>query len=278
MKPSYIVILAALAALVAGLFSSCSDKTNKHDISFERIAVEKSYRFAGSADECGTRYDLSYGCQVDILMPSDLYGTDCHALQDTIMQRAFGFFGGNRMSAINDALRNIASEVGYMAVDTVMPDSVVAASPQFLSRYDGYTCIQGEIETLTSRLMSYAITNSTYYPGAAHGMYGTLYINYDMEQGRIVRLSDIFTAEGMSILPDVISKKAAQMVAVIGDTDIDSLPADNNFYLTASGDIVFAYQPYEVASYAQGEIQIPIAAYTMAEYLTEEGTAMLLWQ
>lgn len=278
MKPSYIVILAALAALVAGLFSGCSDKTNKQDISFERIAVEKSYRFAGSADECGTRNDLSYGCQVDILMPSDLCGIDCHDLQDTIMQRAFGFFGGNRMSAINDALRNIAAEVGYMPVDTVMPDSVIASSPHFLSRYDGYTCIQGEIETLTSRLMSYAITNSTYYPGAAHGMYGTMYINYDLTHGRIIRLSDIFTEEGLEILPAEISKKAAQMVAVIGDTDIDSLPADNNFYLTASGDIVFAYQPYEVASYAQGEIQIPLAAYLLSQYLTEEGAEMLLWE
>ena len=42
------------------------------------------------------------------------------------------------------------------------------------------------------------------------------------------------------------------MEASIGSTDITEIPCGGNFYLTPDGEIVFSYQPYEVASYAQG--------------------------
>ncbi|MDE6158420.1 MAG: RsiV family protein [Muribaculaceae bacterium] len=61
-----------------------------------------------------------------------------------------------------------------------------------------------------------------------------------------------------------------------GTTDINALPGDDNFYLTPDGNIIFAYQPYEVASYAQGEIQIPIPAYMISQYLTPEAQELLL--
>ena len=91
-------------------------------------------------------------------------------------------------------------------------------------------------------------------------MYTTYYVNYDMAAGSIVSLDDLFTPEGKASLVESIRSQAKEMRDVIGPTDITGLPSKDNFFLTNDNSIVFSYQPYEVASYAQGEIQIPIPA------------------
>ena len=58
------------------------------------------------------------------------------------------------------------------------------------------------------------------------------------------------------------------MADKIVTTTITDLPCDNNFYISSEGEIVFSYQPYEVASYAQGIIDIPFYPYELVSYMT----------
>lgn len=276
MKLTVKTTIATAAAALALAACNSTGVSNDHTLSFSRLQDEQSYRLVGSASDHDSEDDISYGCQVDMLMPEVLYGKPVDVLRDSIMNIAFGSTGSDTKAIIASAMRSAAAEIGYEVTDTILPDSVVAAVPDFLCRYDGYTSVEGDVETLTPRVLSYAVTASNYTYGAAHGMYGTRYVNYDLKAGRVVTLADIFTAEGLEALPGLIRDAATAMESTIGSTDISTLPADGNFYITAAQEIVFAYQPYEVASYAQGEIQIPMAAYMLSQYLTDEGNDLLL--
>lgn len=272
---SLLVILAAVIAVVA--CNKTADKYVADSIAFNRVEMQKSYRLVGSAADYEREADISFGCQVDLLMPTALYGKPIAAVQDSILMVAFGSTGANHMDLINNALAEQAKELQYEVTDTVINDSVAANQP-FLCSFDAFTSVKGSVEALTSRVMSYAVTSSQYLPGAAHGMYGTRYINYDLENGVVLSLKSLFTNEGLAQLPEIIRNTAVTMEAQIGKTDITALPANDNFYISTDGNIVFAYQPYEVASYAQGEILIPVPGYLLSSYLTIEGDDILLNQ
>lgn len=268
------LILMVGAAVLYGL---CSCNYNKgNELSFRRITVEQSYRLVGSAIDYESENDLSIGCRTDILMPEKLYANNVEAIKDSILAIAFKNVESSIGNTIEKGMKSYLDDSGYALADTIMPDSVVTAESEFLSRYDGYVAVEGDLETLTHKVLSYALTVSNYFPESAHGMYGTVYINYDLVNGCFIHLSDLFTDKGMEALPRKIRKMALALHPLIGATDIRTLPADNNFYITASNDIVFAYQPYEVASYAQGEIQIPVPAYLLSDFLTPLGAELLL--
>lgn len=272
-------ILAAATATTIFLFGSCSKSNSDNSaesIAFEKIDMQKSFRLLGTAADFDTEDDLSFGCEADLMLPTALFGNDISTLRDSILSAAFDTCGSPAAEIVETALRKAAAETGYAIADTIMPDSVIREDPSYLSRYDGFSSSQSYIMNLTSERLVYAVTNAIYMPRAAHGMYATRYINYDLIGGRVITLPDLVTEDGLAALPAAIKDKAKEMAGTIGRTDISELPADNNYFINADGDIVFAYQPYEVASYAQGEIQIPIPAYTISDYLTLFGSNFLL--
>lgn len=263
------------------LLGGCSlSQNDESEVRFTHMQAEASYRLVGSGADYlfADSTDLSFGSKVEFVMPEILLGKDARELRDTIMMLAFDRKGDDVARIMREILPERASEIGYELADTVLPDSVVTKLPNFLSRYDGVSSVTGEVQTLNSKILSYAVTNSGYTPGAAHGMYATYYVNYDMTEGRIVTLDDLFTPEGIESLVTSIRNEAHEMRDVIGPTDIDALPSKGNFYLTSDNSIVFAYPPYEVASYAQGEVKIPIPAYLLSTGLTPLGNRLLLGQ
>lgn len=271
-------LTAVMGALLLG---GCSlSQNDESEVRFTHMQAEASYRLVGSGADYlfADSTDLSFGSKVEFIMPEILLGKDARELRDTIMMLAFDRKGDDVARIMREILPERASEIGYELADTVLPDSVVTKLPNFLSRYDGVSSVIGEVQTLNSKILSYAVTNSGYTPGAAHGMYATYYVNYDMTEGRIVTLDDLFTPEGIESLVTSIRNEAREMRDVIGPTDIDALPSKGNFYLTSDNSIVFAYPPYEVASYAQGEVKIPIPAYLLSTGLTPLGNRLLLGQ
>ena len=69
----------------------------------------------------------------------------------------------------------------------------------------------------------------------------------------------------------MLRQRATQLAPAIGPTDIQSLPSMGNFYISLDDALVFVYQPYEVASYAQGSIAISFYPYQLTELLTPLG-------
>lgn len=277
MRKTYASIILFATAMSVTL-GSCNrnDQYPKDEMRFSYFEAESSYRLDKSAQDYDVEQDLSFGCNAGMILPQVLRGQDATALRDSILSAAFGKCAGLPDTIITAHMRTMAESIGYAVADTILPDSVIANSPNFLSRYDGYYSVSGDIEMMTGRILSYAVTSSGYIPHAAHGMYEISYVNYDIDSARVITLEKLFTPEGIEALPAIIRSTATDMARTIGKTDITALPAGGNFYLSSENDVVFAYQPYEVASYAQGEIQIPLPAYVISNYLTDYGTQLLL--
>lgn len=85
---------------------------------------------------------------------------------------------------------------------------------------------------------------------------------------RVLSARDIFRPETTDSLVATIQTQADALEQVIGPTTITALPANDNFMLAPGGEIVFVYQPYEVASYAQGKIRVSFYPYELVDYMT----------
>lgn len=98
------------------------------------------------------------------------------------------------------------------------------------------------------------------YSGGAHGMYTRNISCFDMEQKKLLTLSDVVTIDSVQ-LQTLVEKYFRQQNDIAPDVALSNilfenqLPANNNFYFTPNG-LGFVYQPYEVAAYAYGIIDV----------------------
>ncbi|MEJ7666067.1 MAG: DUF3298 domain-containing protein [Hymenobacter sp.] len=109
-------------------------------------------------------------------------------------------------------------------------------------------------------LLSLAFT-SYVFTGGAHGNSGTTAASYDLRTGRRLRYADIFRPEADRQLPALLAQAVRPLVGLAPGAPLDGqlfvkkMPVTHNVFLTAGG-VEFLYQPYEIASYAQGEIRV----------------------
>lgn len=254
------LLLAATACNNAGL---SSDDT----VAFKAVTSEKTYRLAGTAKDYETENDLNFQCKASLQLPIALMGKDVKTLNRAIFKTAFDTTGTDTQALMFDNFKSVMTEGSFTPADTT-------ADPEFT---DGFYILTGTLANLDEKHLSYSVQKSVEYPRMAHPMYSTIYINYDIDKGEIIELTDLFTPEGLKALPAILKEKAKEMSDYFGPTNIEALPSDNNFYISANnGDLVFSYGIYEVASYAQGEIEVPVPPYFVAEYLTPYGKKLLL--
>lgn len=96
------------------------------------------------------------------------------------------------------------------------------------------------------------------YTGGAHGNYASSFINADLKGNKIWKLEEIMTVDSAktSALLDEAARKHYGLAAtesLEGQYFVSTIRLNGNFYLTHKG-ITFCYNPYEIASYAQGQI------------------------
>ena len=102
--------------------------------------------------------------------------------------------------------------------------------------------------------------NTSQYTGGAHGMYGTSLQVLDLANNKVLKLSDVTTADSATL--EHLLEKAFRKDYNLKKTDSlsnllfeDYLAANDNFYITRKG-LGFLYNPYEVASFAAGIIEV----------------------
>ena len=92
-----------------------------------------------------------------------------------------------------------------------------------------------------------------------------------------INLTDIFNDKDISIVSDLLKKRLIQQEKVsdqsqlieLGYFNIDNLSASNNFYFTDKG-IVFCYEPFEIACYAIGEVEIELDYNVLKPYIRQD--------
>jgi hypothetical protein len=109
------------------------------------------------------------------------------------------------------------------------------------------------------------------YTGGAHGNYSSIMYCLDVKNKKQMVLSDIIkidsnTLQGIlerNVRKEYNIKAKDALSTVLFD---DFIKPNNNFYFNANG-IAFMYNPYEVASYAQGQIVVFIPYSELKTYL-----------
>jgi hypothetical protein len=260
-----ILSMVSTAALMIGMWS-CSENSDNANMAFDTYQGSSTYRLEGSAQELMQDSDLIYADSVSLILPLKLYDCDIATLRDSITSYALGVKGKPIAHAINTWLRESAKGQGFKAVEVNNDDYDVA---------QGYDFITGYVANLSTEMLVYCVRTESYEAGAAHGITLRRYINFWLEgKGSVITLEKIFTPQGLKKLPERIAEQAEAMSDIIGATSVSELPADGNFYISSEGEIVFSYQPYEIASFSQGTINIPFYAYELIDYMSEEGIAM----
>ncbi len=259
------VSLPLTTILILAAMSSCSKEQAQpsNTIDFDRVTGSYTYRLTGSAGDFDRDSDLLCYDSASMVFPTRVLDRDIRELQDSILSASF-----DTVAAPSEAMRTYfarqAGELGYKAA----PDTTSASNE---TRADGLLLIDAKAVCLSAEWLTYCVTKSINMPGAAHGLTTNRYFNYAVEAGRLIKLRTIFTAEGLEALPKMIAAQAGRLRSVLGPTSIDALPTQENFIITPEGTILFAYQPYEAASYAQGEIRVPFYPYQLSELMTAEG-------
>ena len=117
----------------------------------------------------------------------------------------------------------------------------------------------------------------TAYNGGAHGSYGHIGKNFDFNKETVLTDKALFIDGSESeinalILGKLMKDLGASDVQVLRDSlgiHVDGVAMNDNFYFGEKG-ITYIYNPYEIASYAQGEIFVHLPYADLVPYLREE--------
>lgn len=112
------------------------------------------------------------------------------------------------------------------------------------------------------------------YEGGAHGNYSTSMMAYDVKNKKQIQLQDIIKADSATLQP-ILEKNFRQQLGIKPGVSLSTalfdehLAMTRNFYFTEKG-LGFVYNPYEIASYAQGTIHVFVPYSDLQPYLNTE--------
>lgn len=128
------------------------------------------------------------------------------------------------------------------------------------------------IQQFTPHIVVWKSFLAYYTTGAVHPRQQTRYINYSINDNKILSLSDIFKSGYEAPLTELLKERLSENPDVFADAEI-TIP--NNFYLTTEG-LTFVYDQYEVAPYSAGEIEVPFYVFELSDLFRPDVQQMIL--
>ena len=124
-----------------------------------------------------------------------------------------------------------------------------------------------ELQSLGDRFALFHLLFNKYYAGAAHGMYGHYYITYDTQRDHVVTLEDILVDPEL-IRPHILNSIELKYQYTQDDLFLpeDNIPNVPDVFYFESGFLHLVYQVYEIASFAQGVIDVPFFYHYNEDY------------
>ncbi|HNW91724.1 MAG TPA: DUF3298 domain-containing protein [bacterium] len=117
------------------------------------------------------------------------------------------------------------------------------------------------------------------YTGGAHGLYGVSYLVFDEETGERIGLADLFTPGSDTRITRHL-ERCFRTANDIPDTqplaellNVATIPVTDNFSLDETG-ITFRYNPYAIACYAAGAIDITVPWPMLQDCLCPDGISL----
>ncbi len=263
-KFAYAIVLCFIASQF--MFVSAADKNPVFTFT---SAVDSCVLF--SKDGGGDKTPMYIKSNVSIIIPTTVGDKSLNVLIDSIGQIAFGRTGDLK-KGIKEYLKRPRivsdSDIKVKAVDKLPKDlnSSSLSTEEILGYVKSFSA--------TSTVLTYCINDSYYYAGAAHGMHTTSYVNFYIPKGIVLTAENMFAPEKRGNILEIINAAAQKKY---GKSTIETIESYHNFYLDAGNNtIVFVYQPYEVAPYSEGIVEVPVEGYLLYDgCLTQIGKAAI---
>ena len=255
--------------------SSCHNEKRKseaNNINFEKYAIDSTYHLFGDTAKPAIKIHLSMYYPVEYKNLSVL---------DSLQRLIITSVTTNSNQALRnpeETMRNFIAQkiTEYRLLEKdyesmlLMKDDEPSAS--FFNEYleeesnvfdkDGIFCFSTCVYSFT---------------GGAHGLNTIKYTCVDLDNGSVITGKDLFIDDYESLLSPVILEKLVEMQKVkspkelekTGFFDISDIKPNNNFYLNEKG-ITFVYNPYEIAAYFIGILEVFIPYEDITAVLASE--------
>lgn len=112
--------------------------------------------------------------------------------------------------------------------------------------------------------------------GGAHPNHANTYLNFNLKTGEKIKLTDLFKEGAQTTLTQLAEQQLRKTYDIAPDEPLssflfdDTFALNDNFYLHKAG-ITFHYNPYEIAAYAMGHIEIYLPFKDIKEHLKMDG-------
>lgn len=162
----------------------------------------------------------------------------------------------------------------------VFPDSVLEENEKYMDqspyiyiweRQDKNNIVLNENYLLCTENLAYD------YTGGAHGNYALTYSIVDLRTGELLQIENLFKASGIPALTALAEAELRRQYKIDskspltgGGFFVKSLDLTDNIYITHSG-IGFSYNPYEIAPYSNGVVNIFLTWGQVKSLIKEDG-------
>lgn len=271
--------MVAAAAITAGccVVSGCcngacpSDAGGKDAIS--QLVVEETLLSASKSYKVnveGMDAWLTFTTSVD--WPEKIGDCELATLRDTLLQRMYKVQPG---TDVRKAMRGFINDRGVFGRSATFTEvDSVPATPE---SYE-VTCT-GKLLSLSERMVTYQVYSESYM-GGAHPMHATYPFTYDLVNGEVVSLRNLFKPGSdpavLALIKEQLATQEGVAVDKLGEAGIlvDRLNVSPLVYLR-QGEVVFHYVPYSVAPYSKGEIDVAVPSFQLRDYLTGQAAELL---
>lgn len=245
MKNKFIFGVVPVAGMVL-ILASCGggkDSFELQSYSYEAVAEVVEPDLLDDTPGAG-----KWRCLADGVLPVKIGGKKVEALRDTLEKMAAVTFDGGHAS----------------------PRLPEGYKPELLDSRTTESCSTVvnnlNLVLLNPRVAVWELYHFAYPCGAAHGIYSNTYLNYSVELGKVLSISDLFLKGSENELKDILRERLSDRDDLL--SNIDEIEIPETFRITQSG-IEFTYKLYEIAPYSSGEINVELDAYSIADILTD---------
>lgn len=213
----------------------------------------------------------------DILWPVNVNGLDIKVLQDSILGLAFP---SDKKGDIDASIRSFVSDVSLLGSTEAFTrvGKIPAEAVENAKAYE--MTVTGTLIQTEEALLTYQVTGNSYI-GGAHPNTNTYTFTYLPDSKVILTTDNLFKPGSTEALEGVIREAIARTFKVPA-SDLtaagffsENIPVSPHVFV-CNGELVFHYNPYDIAPHSMGAIDVWLYPYEVAPYLTDLGKSALL--
>lgn len=272
-----IIFPLAVIALATAAVTSCGDRQqiseSQHisdiqsfDVNTVIKQAKKYYYAAAGGDTVYVVLDAS------VQWPERFGNANITPLKDTLLQYAFVAKPG---TSVDKAITEFVTDHSLMD-DSAVVQSIDSLPVTVTDPY--FATVNAQIVEMSPRLVTYNVTSSAYV-GGAHPNQTSRPFTYDVEGARVLTSKNMFLPGTEKEVLSVVRGSLARQLGVSAEhlenagifvAQLTSIPQP---YI-AKNVVVFHFNPYEIAPYAMGSIDVAVYPYEIDAYLTPATKAL----